>query len=56
MSITQAATRTVIAGAQAHARELGLLITVAVVDTGGLLDGPGPDGRRSSAQRADRRG
>jgi glc operon protein GlcG len=39
MSITQAATRTVIAAAQAHADELGLLITVAVVDTGGLLMG-----------------
>jgi uncharacterized protein GlcG (DUF336 family) len=39
MSITQAATRTVIAATQAHARELGLLITVAVVDTGGLLMG-----------------
>ena len=39
MSITQDATRTVIAAAQAHARELGLLITVAVVDTGGLLMG-----------------
>jgi uncharacterized protein GlcG (DUF336 family) len=37
MSITQAATRTVIAAAQAHARELGLRVTVAVVDTGGLL-------------------
>jgi uncharacterized protein GlcG (DUF336 family) len=39
MSITQAATRTVIAAAQAHARELGLRVTVAVVDTGGLLMG-----------------
>jgi glc operon protein GlcG len=39
MSITQDATRTVIAAAQAHARELGLRITVAVVDTGGLLMG-----------------
>lgn len=39
MTITQASTRTVIAAAQAHARELGLLITVAVVDTGGLLMG-----------------
>jgi glc operon protein GlcG len=39
MSITQDATRTVIAAAQAHAAELGLLITVAVVDTGGLLTG-----------------
>jgi glc operon protein GlcG len=39
MSITQDATRTVIAAAQAHAREVGLRITVAVVDTGGLLMG-----------------
>jgi glc operon protein GlcG len=39
MSITQAATRTVIAAAQAHADRLGLRITVAVVDTGGLLMG-----------------
>ena len=39
MSITQAATRTVIAAAQAHAAEFGLLITVAVVDSGGLLMG-----------------
>jgi uncharacterized protein GlcG (DUF336 family) len=39
MSITQDATRTVIAAAQAHARELGLRVTVAVVDTGGLLTG-----------------
>jgi glc operon protein GlcG len=39
MSITQAATRTVIAAAQAHAGELGLLITVAVVDAGGILFG-----------------
>jgi uncharacterized protein GlcG (DUF336 family) len=39
MSITQAATRTVIAAAQAHARDLGLRVTVAIVDTGGLLMG-----------------
>jgi glc operon protein GlcG len=39
MSITQAATRSVIAAAQARAGELGLLITVAVVDAGGLLVG-----------------
>jgi uncharacterized protein GlcG (DUF336 family) len=39
MSITQDATRTVIAAAQAHARGLNLRITVAVVDTGGLLKG-----------------
>jgi glc operon protein GlcG len=39
MSITQAATRNIIAAAQAHAGELGLRITVAVVDAGGLLMG-----------------
>jgi glc operon protein GlcG len=39
MSITQDATQTVIAATQAHARELNLRITVAVVDTGGLLKG-----------------
>jgi glc operon protein GlcG len=39
MSITQDATRTVIAATQAHARELNLRVTVAVVDTGGLLKG-----------------
>ncbi len=39
MSITRDASRTVIAAAQAHARELGLWITVAVVDTGGLVVG-----------------
>jgi glc operon protein GlcG len=39
MSIDQGATHTVIAAAQARARELGLRITVAVVDEGGLLKG-----------------
>jgi glc operon protein GlcG len=39
MSINQDATRTVIAATQAHARELNLRVTVAVVDTGGLLKG-----------------
>jgi glc operon protein GlcG len=39
MSITQDATHTVIAATQARARELGLRVTVAVVDAGGLLKG-----------------
>jgi glc operon protein GlcG len=39
MRLTQETTRTVIAAAQAHARELGLRVTVAVVDAGGLLTG-----------------
>lgn len=39
MSIAQDATRTIIAAAQAYAREAGLRITVAVVDAGGLLMG-----------------
>lgn len=39
MTITQEAARTIIAAAQDHARELGLRITVAVVDEGGLLKG-----------------
>jgi glc operon protein GlcG len=39
MSITQDATRTVIAATLARARELNLRVTVAVVDTGGLLKG-----------------
>jgi glc operon protein GlcG len=39
MSITQDATRTVIAATQSHARELNLRVTVAVVDAGGLLKG-----------------
>lgn len=39
MSISQDATRTVIVATQARARELGLRVTVAVVDTGGLLIG-----------------
>jgi glc operon protein GlcG len=39
MSITQDATHTVIAAAQARARELDLRVTVAVVDEGGLLKG-----------------
>jgi uncharacterized protein GlcG (DUF336 family) len=37
MSITQDAARTIVTAAQDHARELGLRITVAVVDEGGLL-------------------
>ena len=39
MSITQDSTRAVIAATQAHARALNLRVTVAVVDTGGLLKG-----------------
>lgn len=39
MSITQETTRTVIAATQAHARGLGLRVTVAIVDAGGLLTG-----------------
>ncbi len=39
MGITQESTATIIAATQAHARELGLLVTVAVVDAGGLLKG-----------------
>jgi glc operon protein GlcG len=39
MSITQDATRTVIAATLARAGELNLRVTVAVVDTGGLLKG-----------------
>ena len=39
MSIAQDATRTIIAAAEAYAREVGLRITVAVVDAGGLLMG-----------------
>lgn len=39
MAITQESTATIIAATQAHARELGLRVTVAVVDAGGLLKG-----------------
>jgi glc operon protein GlcG len=39
MSLTQQTTRAVITAAEAHARELGLRVTVAVVDAGGLLAG-----------------
>jgi uncharacterized protein GlcG (DUF336 family) len=39
MSISQDATHTVIVAAQAHARDQGLKVTVAVVDIGGLLMG-----------------
>ncbi len=39
MSISQDETRTVIVAAHAHAREQDLRVTVAVVDTGGLLMG-----------------
>jgi uncharacterized protein GlcG (DUF336 family) len=39
MSLGQDATHTVIAATQARARELGLTVTVAVVDAGGLLRG-----------------
>jgi glc operon protein GlcG len=39
MSLTQDAAHTIIANAQAHARELDLRVTVAVVDEGGLLKG-----------------
>ncbi|MBV9820040.1 MAG: heme-binding protein [Solirubrobacterales bacterium] len=39
MSTTRVDVRTIIEAAQAHARELGLFVTVAVVDHGGLLMG-----------------
>ncbi len=39
MAITQESTATIIAATQAHARGLGLRVTVAVVDAGGLLKG-----------------
>ena len=37
MPLTSEQTRTLIAGAQDHARQKGLRVTVAVVDEGGLL-------------------
>lgn len=37
MPITQTAARTIVEAAQAHARENGLHVTIAVADEGGLL-------------------
>jgi len=51
MSISQEDTETIIAAAQARARELDLRVTVAVVDEGGLLNGLSRmDGARSSGR------
>ncbi len=39
MALSQETTRAIIEGAQRHAHEQGLRVTVAVVDAGGLLKG-----------------